>query len=57
MMAASSASWFSLILESRDGSRSKLGIGNSPFRGQRSRGNVVIHTENSAGRQNAGGGT
>lgn len=36
MMAASKASWFSLILKSREGSRSEFGIAKSPWKFQRS---------------------
>jgi len=36
MMAASRASWFSLILYSREGSRSEFGIADPPWKSQRS---------------------
>lgn len=42
MMAASRSSWFSLILNSREGSRSELGIVNSPWSFQRSRGGLGL---------------
>ena len=54
MMAASRASWFSLILDSREGSRSEFGIGVPPWSEQRS--SWVAWRWIVSCRQDAGGG-